>query len=367
LSALLEHLKALVACDTQNPPRRITRDDEIFRYIAANLPGFDVELKDAGDGCVTLLAIRGEPTRLMNVHLDTVPANACWEHDPLALRIDDEKAYGLGACDIKGGAAAMIAAANETRGDIAFLFSTDEEYGHSVCVHEFLASEHPLLARVSLVVVSEPTSNRAIAAHRGFARAEKRFFATPGHSSDPRGLDESAVHGLGCWLGRAVERARALDAQGVGGLTGVRFNCGVIEGGDADNIIAGKARALFSVRPPPGLDPKTVATDLLEQPASGARVENEVLFEGPPLPARDAAARVEEAFTMAERFGAGRGPAVDFWTEAALFSAAGFHAFVYGPGNITEAHTANEWVRKDSLDEAKAFFARVIDAEGGAG
>ncbi|MEO6170612.1 MAG: acetylornithine deacetylase, partial [Lysobacter sp.] len=74
LPDVLRHLEALVAFDTRNPPRLIGTGG-IFDYLRAQLPGFRVEVNDHGDGAVSMLAVRGNPTRVFNVHLDTVPSS----------------------------------------------------------------------------------------------------------------------------------------------------------------------------------------------------------------------------------------------------------------------------------------------------
>ena len=93
MSTLLEHLEALVGFDTRNPPRLIGTGG-IFDYLQAQLPGFRCTVTDHGDGAVSLLAVRGTPTRVFNVHLDTVPSSEAWSADPLTLRVADGRAIG---------------------------------------------------------------------------------------------------------------------------------------------------------------------------------------------------------------------------------------------------------------------------------
>src|SRR6476646_10303657 len=152
VATTLEHLRALVAFDTRNPPRAIGTGG-IFDYLRAQLPGFACTVTDHGDGAVSLLAVRGAPTRLFNVHLDTVPSSPAWSADPLRLRVSNERAIGLGACDIKGAAAGLLAAAEVAPGDAAFLFTTDEEANDPRCIAAFLAQAHGF----DEVVVAEPT------------------------------------------------------------------------------------------------------------------------------------------------------------------------------------------------------------------
>ena len=73
LASTVEHLRALVAFDTQNPPREIGTDG-IFDYLRSQLLGFQWTTTNHGGGSVSFFAVRGNPRILFNVHLDTVPA-----------------------------------------------------------------------------------------------------------------------------------------------------------------------------------------------------------------------------------------------------------------------------------------------------
>ena len=170
LKGTLEHLKHLVAFDTRNPPREIDTGG-IFAYIQQQLPGFEFTLNDHGAGAVSLLAKRGSPKLLFNVHLDTVPAAPGWSRNPHELLVTEDRAIGLGACDIKGAAAALLAAANATSGAAAFLFSSDEEANDARCIDAFLASQHGFTD----VVVSEPIQCQAVLALRGIAASMVTF------------------------------------------------------------------------------------------------------------------------------------------------------------------------------------------------
>lgn len=109
LDSTLNHLEQLVSFDTRNPPRAIGTDG-IFSYVTAHLPGFHLETTDHGAGAVSLYAVRGAPKILFNVHLDTVPDSPAWSADPHVMRRTADRVIGLGVCDIKGAAAALLAA-----------------------------------------------------------------------------------------------------------------------------------------------------------------------------------------------------------------------------------------------------------------
>jgi len=138
LDQTLKHLGFLVGCNTQNPPRAIKPKDPIFSYISEKLGvGWDIKITNHGKGRVTFFAKRGNPNTLFNVHLDTVPFGEGWSNDPQKLIVHDKKAYGRGACDIKGAAATLMSLAENTKADMALLFTTDEEGTEGCCVNKF--------------------------------------------------------------------------------------------------------------------------------------------------------------------------------------------------------------------------------------
>ena len=361
LDATLKHLAALVGFDTRNPPRAIDTGG-IFDYLRAQLPGFDVTVNDFGAGAVALHAVRGEPKVLFNVHLDTVPDSPAWTADPHALRVTADRAIGLGACDIKGAAAALLAVANASHGDLALLFTTDEEANDARCIAGFLREPHAYDA----VIVAEPTKGEAVLAHRGIQSVLMRFAGQAGHASGEQKPGDSALHQAVRWGNAALDFVAAQSHERFGGLTGLRFNIGRIEGGIKANMIAPTAEVRFGFRALPTMNPDHLLIrfrNLVEpQPVEFAET-----FRGASLPAGDTAnaeANRLVARDVADEQGIPVGNAVDFWTEAALFSAAGYTAFVYGPGDIAQAHSADEWVALDQLEHYAQTVYRIVEKSG---
>ena len=356
LSRVLGHLEKLVSFDTRNPPRAIGTG--IFDYIVAQLPGFRCTLQDHGDGALSLLAVRGKPTRVFNVHLDTVPSSPGWSADPFKLRVEDKRAIGLGACDIKGAAAGLIAAANATSGDAAFLFSSDEEANDPRCIAAFLAADHGYAE----AIVAEPTRCEAVLAHRGISSVLLRFKGEAGHASGAGALQASALHQAMRWGSRALDMVEAESHLRFGGLTGLRFNIGKVEGGIKANVIAPEAEVRFGFRPLPSQDVDELHTRF-GACAEGALERYEETFRGPSLPSGDVAMAEDRrllARDLADELQLPIGNAVDFWTEASLFSRAGMTAIVYGPGDIAQAHTADEWVSLRQLGNYAESIARIL-------
>jgi acetylornithine deacetylase len=358
LQKVLQHLKALVSFDTRNPPRAIGTGG-IFDYIRAQLPGFEVQVTDHGAGAVSLFARRGTPTRLFNVHMDTVPDSPAWTADPLTLRVTEDRAIGLGACDIKGAAAGLIAAASVTDGDAAFLFSSDEEANDPRCIAAFLDRDHGF----SEVIVAEPTRCEAVLAHRGIASVLLEFRGEAGHASGANAMAANALHQAMRWGASALDLVEAESHARFGGLTGLRFNIGKVEGGIKANVIAPAAEVRFGFRPLPSQDIDTLHARFGACAASGSLRRYEETFRGPSLPAGDIATAEQRrlaARDLADELQLPIGNAVDFWTEASLFSQAGLTAFVYGPGDIAQAHTADEWVALEQLQRYADSITRLL-------
>ncbi len=359
LPQVLRHLEALVAFDTRNPPRLIGTGG-IFDYIRAQLPGFRIEVTDHGDGAVSLLALRGSPKRVFNVHLDTVPSSEAWRTDPHVLRVIGDRAIGLGACDIKGAAAGLIAAANVTSGDAAFLFSSDEEANDARCIGGFLAGDRGF----NEAIIAEPTMCEAVLAHRGISSVLLRFKGEAGHASGANALQANALHQVMHWGSNALALVESEAASRFGGMTGLRFNIGKVEGGIKANMIAPSAEVRFGFRPLPSHDVDAMHLRFGSCARVGALERYEETFRGPSLPSGDVAAAEERRLAsrdLADAMNLPIGNAVDFWTEASLFSQAGLTALVYGPGDIAQAHTAGEWVALDQLSTAASNYQRLLD------
>jgi acetylornithine deacetylase len=359
LQAIVGHLGRLVACDTQNPPRLITGDSAIFQHCNAAVGArFNVQVWDHGDGHVSWFAVRGKPTVLFNVHLDTVPFGNGWSSNPLQLRIADERAFGRGVCDIKGAAAVLLTLVEQGAENLALLFTTDEEGAGGCCVERFLDTGKA--EQFTQVVVAEPTLCEAVTAHRGFLSVKAWFEGVPGHSSEARALQDNANHQMAVWASAALDVVRnsITSTQDPGPC----MNIGLMNGGTKSNVIAGEAFVHWSARLKPGSSNEDFLNIMKGCVPEGAKVSWEVPFAGEPLPAQGRNSAAAERFCT--HAGLSKGSAVDFWTEAALFSAAGLPALVLGPGSIMQAHVTDEWLALSQLDRVYDLYRNVVQADG---
>jgi acetylornithine deacetylase len=342
LTATLDHLRALVAFDTRNPPRHIDSGG-IFAYLQGNLPGFEIGISimvPVRSVCLPRAAAK----ILFNVHLIRSPIRRTGRRIRFRLRV--------------GAAAALVAAANATQGDAAFLFTSDEEANDPRCIAAFLARRLPYDA----VLVAEPTHAQAVLAHRGISSVLMRFAGTAGHASAQQSSADSAVHQAIRWGNLALAHVDVLAHERFGGLTGLRFNIGRVDGGIKANMIAPAAELRFGLRPLPSTDVDRLLQTFREF-ADPQAAEFTETFRGPSLPAgsiADAETRRLAARDWADALQLPIGNAVDFWTEASLFSQAGHVALVYGPGDIAQAHAADEWVGLDQLKTYADSVCRII-------
>ncbi|MFU8831262.1 MAG: acetylornithine deacetylase [Wenzhouxiangella sp.] len=351
---ILNHLARLIECDSQNPPRAFDAGARMFVYCREHLEaaGFSVDISDYGDGHVNLYARRGEPKVLFNCHLDTVPVGEGWTRPPLTLTVENDRAYGRGACDIKGAAAVLLAVAEDSDHPMALLFSSDEEGAGGCCVKNFL--QIPENLRFEQVVVCEPTGCQAILAHRGFLSVKGHFNGVMGHSSEFRALVDNANHRAARWLSAALDYCQAEAEAG----RHTCFNLGLFNGGTKSNVIAGDARVHYSARLGPGQSNEELFDALKDLAGADQWVEWDIPFAGPPLPAGGRDDAGSRAFCR--RQGLSVGQPVGFWTEASLFSDAGLPALVLGPGDIAQAHAVDEWVGLGQLEQATRLYRDLL-------
>ena len=313
-----------------------------------------VDVKRGGGGPGAYVFARwGTPARLINAHLDTVPPNAGWTRDPWTPSIKDGRIYGLGSCDIKGAIAATLVALERTPPkNVAVLFSGDEEHG-TACVAHFLAS--PRARGVTHAIVCEPTGRRAGIAHRGMWAYRARLRGPGGHSS-------KADH-VARPIAKLARLAVALDDlaiarinEGLADMKGLCMNIAALPGGIAFNVIPAEAELVFSLRPWPGFDRAAWDAWLREKIAAiDPAIELTLEVDHAPFACADASSVKRMVEGHVTSFGS-----LDFWTEAALYQAAGIHSIVVGPGDIAQAHSPDEFVTTDDLAWAIDVYARVL-------
>jgi acetylornithine deacetylase len=325
---------------------------ELARHAPDSLELAEVPVDD-GTALAYVYAVWGAPRLLINAHLDTVPPNVGWRGDPFSARIDGDRLYGLGAADTKGAIAAVLTALAEVRPrDCAVLFSGDEERDGR-CMRAFIARGGT--RGVEQALVCEPTGLRAGTRHRGILALEAHYRGEGGHSSRADQMP-APIAELARLAVAFDDWGRARRTAGPPGFTGTCMNIGKLDGGVAFNVVPDAAKLSISVRPPPGAAPAAVAAELTTV-AHGV---------APAAVLRTILSNPSFATRSVERFRRWLGDRVDrpidlgFWTEASMLAEAGVDAVVIGPGDIAQAHAAEEWVTLEQLEDARALFSRIF-------
>jgi acetylornithine deacetylase len=354
---LRQRLAELVGFDTQNPTAdEAPLADHLARQLAA-LGADHVDRFAVAEHHAVLARFGAAPRLLLNAHIDTVPANTGYSAAPHTLVERGGRYYGLGTADTKGAIAAILEALRQRRPgapDVAVLFSGDEEHGASV-MRSFLASER---ARpFQRAIVCEPTGLAVGHRHRGIAAATAVATSPGGHSSRADSLPSPLVI-----LARAAvaldDLGRSYLSRGPQGFKGLCLNVAAINGGLAFNVIPSRAELQLSIRPAPGSDTLALLGEL-EATARAACKPAPLGWENshvnPPF-----ATRALDSFAplLGDRVKAPLD--LGFWTEAALFAEAGIDAVVFGPGDITEAHAADEFVEITQLEAARQVFVGIL-------
>ena len=337
-----------------------------FLAAVAARAGLEVELQNVLPGRANLLA-RLRPTGkirrtvLLAPHLDTVVA----DEEQFRPRRKKGRLHGRGACDTKGSVAAMLTALCEVAAgksrprttEIIFAGLIDEEHGQ--------AGSRALVKtgiQANLAVVGEPTRLRVVTAHKVSLWLQ---LATRGR----------AAHGATPHLGRnaILEMARVVDVLETDYAARLRgrkhrllgagtVNVGTIAGGTQPNIVPAHCTIAIDRRTLPGETEASVRREisaLLRAKKLSAAISSAKLA---PAPALETDFRRPLVRQFLESVGQARPAGVDYFCDAAVLAAGGIPSVVFGPGDIAQAHTADEWISLASLERGKNLLVRFLNS-----
>ena len=371
--------RALVAIDSRNPSLVPGGPGEraAAEFLAGVLTewGFAVDLLEVRPGRPNVLARigggNGGRSLLLNGHLDTVGVDGM-AHEPWAAELRDGRLYGRGSADMKGGIAAMCAAAalaadGGLGGEVIIAAVIDEEF-------ESLGTRHLLNSGVTAnaAIVTEPTRLAIAPAHRGFAWLDVAVTGRAAHGSR-YDLGVDAITGMAHLLIELDAYQRDTLAKRTHPLLGhASLHAGVIAGGTGISTYPDRCTVSLERRTLPGERGGDFAAEVAAAiarvrerfPAFSAEVTPGLMQEPNDVP-------VAHPIVTALQ-GALGGPdaaapiiGLSCWTDAALLSAAGIPAICFGPGDIALAHAAEEYVPVDEVARATSVLTEVIRAWSG--
>jgi acetylornithine deacetylase len=372
-----ELLASLVAFDTTSHKSNLP----LVRFVADYLAQHGIEarlLPDANGEKANLFAAIGPADGAgvgLSGHTDVVPvSDQRWDSDPFKLSERQGKLYGRGTCDMKGFLACVLALAPDFKArrlkrPIHILFSYDEEVG-CTGVRPMIDEFGKRLPAPAMVVVGEPTVMTVVDAHKGPVRWGTDVIGRASHSSIPH-LGVNAIS----YATRLINELHRIERELRDLPPDDRFDppwstlqVTEIVGGTASNIVPQRCSFGWELRAVPGLDPASVERRLealaetlvteMRNTAKEAQIAIRMTGHIPAFAAEAASDAVDLALRLA---GQSKPLAVSFATEAGLFHRAGASAVVCGPGSISEAHTANEFIAVSQLEACLAFLSRLAD------
>jgi acetylornithine deacetylase len=372
MSKAVRLLRDLIALPSVNPaflpkgdPRAGEQRIAGFLAATAGAAGLDVELHEVAPGRPNVLArlTPGCPVRqriVLAPHLDTVGAGSDAAFEPLRKR---GRLHGRGACDTKGSVAAMLTALTAVarsgrrpqQTELVFAGLVDEENGQ--------AGSRALAAgglKADLAIVGEPTNLQVVTAHKGDLWLQLETRGRAAHGSRPD-LGDNAVH----TMARVVDLIETTYAAALRGrrhplLGQATVNVGTICGGAQPNIVPDRCVISLDRRTLPGETDAGVRREVLELLRRRGLPVRLLNLRGAPCPPMETDPRRPLVRQFMIQVGQRRPIGVHYFCDAAVLSGAGIPSVVFGPGDIAQAHTADEWVSLRQLESAVALLGGFL-------
>ena len=354
----------------------------VLRWIEDYLTSHDIAYtlvpNDAGDKaalhCRIGPAVDGGI--ILSGHTDVVPTEGQpWDTDPFELVRKGDSYYARGSCDMKGFLACCLAAVPGfkragLRKPVYLAFSYDEEVGCRAGDIVAEAIRDHYAERPAGAIIGEPTMLQPMVGQKGIMVYTTVVHGSQGHSSRIR-EEVDAVHEaarLIVWLEDKMEaliRAGHLDDRFHPNHTSIHV--GKITGGSAFNIIANECRFDWDYRN----IPRDAAEEIFADFAAFCREREAICRERypdfriehlplhPPVPPLDTPETDAIVDLIKDISGSDRTGTVAYAAEAGQFSNAGFSSVICGPGDIAQAHRANEFVAADQLEGCSEMLVRL--------
>jgi acetylornithine deacetylase/succinyl-diaminopimelate desuccinylase family protein len=382
---LVRTLCDLVAIPSVNPMGRTVEGDEFYEYRVTDYLQHLFERLDLPwqrqlveprrenivarlDGAVS--PSKGGKVLLLEAHQDTVPVDGM-TIEPWTPRIAGGRLYGRGSCDIKGGMVAMLGALARLASErppqmptILMACTVNEEHGYTGAtaltqLWQSPAAESIVPRKPDAAIIAEPTGLDVVVAHKGAVRWKCHTRGRATHSSQPH-LGENAIYKMARVLEAletyAREVAPKLASHPLAGRP--TLSVGTIHGGLSVNTVPDRCTIEIDRRLAPGETNMDAYRQVIDHVARHPGVDFAVDHDPPYLCGTtltdDANGPLADRLveTVQGLLGRGRKIGVPFGTDASTIAAAGVPSVVFGPGSIDQAHTVDEWLPLDQLEQA---------------
>jgi acetylornithine deacetylase len=374
--ATLSIMEKLVSINSVNPCIEKGQGEiEVSEYIADFLEklGLEVRTQEVVDGRFNLIGTlkgSGKGKNLMfNGHTDTVGIRNM-SIEPLKPLVENGRLHGRGSCDMKGPIAAMIVALKtlseskvELKGSVSLSTVVGEEFDN-VGANK-LVTEKQFVKLTQALIVGEPTSLQLAIKHKGFANIEVEVEGKAVHGSVPeKGVD--AIEKAAKIIVEMEKLKKTFGSKKDPLLGQPKMHTSTIEGGREWSVVPDRCVVRFELRTIPGYatsqalkDVENIIRELgSKDPDLKAKVR--LFLSGEPLNTSHDEPMIK-GLQKAIKAVKGTQPQIiglPFYTEAAIFAKAlNVPACIIGPGDIAQAHSADEFVRVSEVVEAARIYA----------
>lgn len=334
---VIEILRDLVKFNTIKDKENQAIINYIEKYLIKL--GFKTEAKDK-----YLVMSIGEKQKVGFLgHTDTVEYIEGWNQDPFKLTIEDDKIYGLGTCDMKGGIACFLEAVSEIdfsklKYGVKCFFTYDEEIGLKGVQELIKLGDMP-----EYMIIGEPTNNIVMIGSKGLLAIKIKTNGKKVHSSTPnKGVSANSnmiklLFELEKFYSKEV-RPEEIEKYDVPFTT---MNIGLINGGSAINSVAAECNSYIDFRIAQNNHIEVIKEkikELCQKYDASYKIDFEIK------------AFYNDIEFIKEKNTAG------FITEASFIKA---KRMILGPGPVT-AHEVNEYVTKESVEKAVQQYKKMI-------
>jgi acetylornithine deacetylase/succinyl-diaminopimelate desuccinylase family protein len=335
-----------------------------FLAAVAARAGLEIEFQKVLPGRSNVIA-RLRPknkikqTILLAPHLDTVGADGT----RFIPQRKNGRLHGRGACDTKGSVAAMLSALCELADsksrpletEIIFAGLIDEE--HAQAGSRALAKSR---FKADLAIVGEPTKLQAVTAHKGSLWLELETRGKAAHGATPQ-FGKNAIHEMARIVDLLeTDYAAQLRKRKHPLLGAATVNVGTISGGTQPNIVPDFCKISIDRRTLPGETDAGVKREIkkfLQSKNLSAQIADKKLAPASPLETNHKLPLVQKFLKIV---GQTKPLGVHFFCDAAILSAGGIPSVVFGPGDIAQAHTADEWISLAELERGKNLLLNFL-------
>jgi len=307
---------------------------------------------------------------VLEAHMDTVKVDNM-KIDPFSPKIEEGKMFGRGACDDKGSLASMLLAMKllkkervSLKGDVYLAAVVDEEHKYRGVVH--LLNQG---FKFDAGIVGEPTNLDILIAHRGCLRWKITTKGVAAHSSEPE-KGKNAIYFMSDVIEAIKKKLIPLCKEKSHPLVGSpSLSVNIIQGGTQINIVPDRCFIEIDRRMIPGENDEDILREVdklldeLKRKDTSLEVEREAPFlTSPPMQISESEEVVRALFkcvkNITETEHKIRGGRFD--SDAGKFVARGIPTPVFGPGDIAQAHSENEWVKISEVVQAAEIIAQSI-------